>query len=306
MYKGAFVIFTIDSSSAGQRVDRFLRKALPRAPRGEIYKLFRKKDVKCNGKRMDIHEFLQEGDELFVYLTPDRQRAWGPETMEFHGGDIEIIFEDEVDLVVYKEPGLKTTPDRRGEDCLSLRVQSYLQDACSRTFRPSPLGRLDKDTEGLVLFAKNYQRSKELEELQRNSFIKKLYLALIFGTIREGLCELRVEKVSQGTGMKESQDGKLARTIFRILDQKGDYALVEAELLTGRTHQIRLSLQSLGAELIGDQRYGRGKGGQRLICYQLAWQDKQVVHVSEAFKEEIRKVGLDETRANPSSADPAL
>lgn len=306
MSKEAFVLFRIDSSSSGQRVDRFLKKALPRAPRGEIYKLFRKKDVKCNGKRIGIQDYLQEGDELFVFLSPQREEAWGPKTMVFQGGEIQILFEDEEDLVVYKESGLKTTPDYAGEDSLSLRVQAYLHDACTRTFRPSPLGRLDKDTQGLVLFAKNYQRSKALEELQRKGAIKKLYLALIFGTIKEGLYELRLEK-SQGTrGVLPSQRGKFARTSFRILEEKAPYSLVEAELLTGRTHQIRASIQALGGQVLGDPLYGKGHGGQKLLCYQLRWEMKEVHYISPSFREELRKVGLDEARADSLSTDPAL
>lgn len=300
------MVFIIDPSASGQRVDRFLRKALPRAPRGEIYKLFRKKDVKCNGKRIDIDTYLKEGDELFVFLSPDREKAWGPEPMLFQGGELRIIYEDQDDLVVFKEKGLKTTPDRKGEDSLSLRVQSYLKDACTRTFRPSPLGRLDKDTMGLVLFAKNYQRSKELESLQRKGRIKKLYLALIFGTIKEGLCTLHLEKVGNRPGMKQVEEGMVAKTIFRILHKNGPYALVEAELLTGKTHQIRVSIKALGGKLLGDELYGGGKGGQWLLCYKLLWEDKQVYYLSEEFREELRKVGLDETRTNPPSANPAL
>ena len=286
----------IDESSAEQRLDRFLIKLFPRAPRGEIFRLFRKKDVKLNGKRASIDSRVVLGDEIFVYLSEERQKAWMAESIVLTPGALKIIYEDEDDLVVYKAQGLKTTPDRPGEDCLTSRIQAYLSEMMSPTFKPSPLGRLDKDTEGLVLFAKNYQRTKLLEELQRKSEVKKTYLALVFGTIKEGLCEITLKKNKNTPGVKLDSQGKIAKTIFKTLATNPPFSLVEAQLLTGRTHQIRISLASMGCEIMGDELYGRGRGGQRLLCYKLEWTEKQAIYLPENFLKELRKVGIDESR----------
>ncbi|NLY35926.1 MAG: RluA family pseudouridine synthase [Tissierellia bacterium] len=291
----------IDESSADQRLDRFLIKLFPRAPRGEVFRLFRKKDVKLNGKRASVDCRVVLGDEIFVYLSEERQKAWMAQELVLVAGELEIVYQDEDDLVVYKARGLKTTPDRAGEDCLTSRVQAYLSDRLTPTFKPSPLGRLDKDTEGLVLFAKNYQRTKLLEELQRKSQVKKSYLALVFGTIKEGLCEITIKKNLTSPGMKVEDGGKVAKTIFKTLVKKPPYSLVEAELLTGKTHQIRISLASMGSEIVGDKLYGRGGGGQRLLCYKLEWAGKRAEYLPESFLKELRKVGIDESSYDSNS-----
>ncbi|NLY72770.1 MAG: RluA family pseudouridine synthase [Tissierellia bacterium] len=283
----------IDESAANQRLDRFLMKFFPKAGRGEIYRLIRKKDVRINGKVAREKDRIELHDELDIYLKEDLVKSWSGDMIEARPGSIDIVYEDEDDLVVYKPQGLKTTPDSRGEDSLSSRVQAYLEADISRTFRPSPLGRLDKDTRGLVLFTKNYQRTKELEELQRQRGLEKLYLALIFGTIEEGLCEIRLEKKANEPGVKLTEEGKKAITDFKVLARKDGYSLVEAQLITGRTHQIRASIAHLGGQILGDELYGRGRGGQSLICYKLAWQDKEVFYLPDDFIELMRKVGFE-------------
>lgn len=288
----------IDKSAADQRIDRFLTKLFPRAPRGEIFRLFRKKDVRINGKRASVGDRIALGDEVFVYVSQERKKSWMAEEVVLRPGQIKIIYEDKQDLVVYKQRGLKTTPDRAGEDCLTYRVQAYLRDSISPTFKPSPLGRLDKETEGLVLFAKNYQRTKHLEELQRENKVKKAYLALVFGTIREGLYETSLKKHKNKPGVKVDPQGKVARTIFKNLASSPPYSLVEAELLTGRTHQIRASIAALGGKIVGDELYGKGRGGQRLLCYKLEWAEKKAFYLPEDFLLELRKVGIDEGRCN--------
>lgn len=292
----------IDESSANQRLDRFLLKLFPRAPRGEVFRLFRKKDVKLNGKRAHVDSRIFLGDEVFVYLSEERKKDWMAESVILLPGKVKIIYEDEDDLVVFKPRGLKTTPDHKAEDCLTSRVQFYLSEMLTPTFRPSPLGRLDKDTEGLVLFAKNYQRTKFLEELQREIGVKKTYLALVFGTIREGLCEISLMKNKTTPGVRIDSQGKRARTIFKTLATQPPYSLIEAELITGRTHQIRISLASMGCEIVGDELYGKGRGGQQLLCYKLEWTGKKALYLPESFLEEVRKVGIDEPdyHSNPN------
>lgn len=283
----------IDESAANQRLDRFLMKFFPKASRSEIYRLLRKKDVRINGKVAREKDRIQLHDEIDIYLKEDLANSWIGDKVIIRPGSLNIIFEDRDDLVVYKPQGLKTTPDNKREDSLTGRVQAYLETEISRTFRPSPLGRLDKDTRGLVLFAKNYQRTKELEELQRQRGLDKFYLALIFGTIEEGLCEIKLKKRLFEPGVELAKEGKEAKTLFRILDNVGDYSLVEAQLITGRTHQIRASIAHLGGQILGDELYGRGHGGQSLICYKLTWQGKEVSYLPKEFLELIRKVGFE-------------
>ncbi len=291
----------IDESAAEQRLDRYLFKLFPLAPRGEVYRLIRKKDVRINGKKAQVDSRIHHGDEISIFISQDKEEDWTRKRPLPKGGPLKIIFEDEVDLVVFKAQGLKTTPDRLGESCLTSQVQAYLKDRITATFRPSPLGRLDKDTQGLVLFAKTYARSRELEALQRKQEVGKFYLALVKGRIKEGLCELELEKRGTRPGVVERKGAKLAKTIFRNLEIKGGYSLVEAQLITGRTHQIRASIAHLGASIVGDSLYGRLEGGQELICYKLVWQDKSCEFISQEFIDEVRKVGLGER--NPICAD---
>lgn len=283
----------IDESSADQRLDRFLMKYFPQASRGEIYRLIRKKDVRINGKVAKEKDRINLKDELSIYLKEDIARRWMGQDQVLRPGKIHIVHEDKEDLVVFKPQGLKTTPDSRGEDSLTGRVQYYLKDLLGPTFRPSPLGRLDKDTAGLVIFPKTYQRTKEMEQLQRRRRVDKFYLSLIFGTIRDGSCELGLEKRDSRPGVRVTKDGIYAKTIFKTLDKKGDYSLVQAQLITGKTHQIRASIAHLGGKILGDELYGRGQGGQSLICYRLRWQDKDISYLPQDFLDEIRKVGFD-------------
>jgi 23S rRNA pseudouridine955/2504/2580 synthase len=260
----------IDSSSADQRADRFIKKILPGAPLSMIYRLFRKKDVRVNGKVIKEDHILRDGDLLDIYLHSDLEKKWGREPIVEVKGELHLLYEDRDILLAFKPKGMKTTPDKKGEDSLTSRVQTYLKGEAAEAFRPSPISRLDRNTQGMVLYAKNISVMRQLQGAHRCGRIKKYYLVRVFGTMESALQHsMRVIRDPDKQISRVGEEGKIAKTHFEPLAANSHETLVEAELITGRTHQIRLALSSLGFAVVGDAKYGQGGRGQWLLAYRL-------------------------------------
>lgn len=255
----------ITKNESEQRLDRFLLKYFNNTTRSNIYKLIRKKVFKVNGKRMtDENYFLQEGDVLEMFISDDSMNAMMKEFIPFKPEKLglDIVFEDEEILVLNKPKGLLTHPDKSEyKNTLATMVHFYLRDLCTNTFRPAPVHRLDKNTSGVVIFAKTYESLKKYNALMRERDVEKYYICVVEGHLRKPgevkgylIKDELQNKVRIVT--RDSDEAKFCHSKYKPIKQFGDYTLVEVELLTGRSHQIRASMQLLGHPIVGDLKYG--------------------------------------------------
>lgn len=280
----------IDENSSGQRLDRYLRKRFKKASLREIYSLFRKKDIKVNGKREDISYRIKNGDLITIYLKDILKDKWeSKDIIKSYSGGINIIYENNDDIVFFKANGLKTTPDYKGEDSLTTRVQEYLKQFITKTYAPSPVSRLDKDTSGLVLFSKTYKRMKYL---QTDSNIRKKYLIIAKGILDDKI--MHKSKISKSNDYKMVYDnkGKSIKTFFKPLQIYNNHSLIEAEIYTGRQHQIRYSLNELGLSCVGDRLYGERGDRLMLEAYLLSIDGVLIKHISDSFNSYIKEYGF--------------
>lgn len=272
---------TIGPDESGQRLDRFLRKLLRDVSLSAIYKLVRTKQITVNQRKAQPDARLGQGD-VVTFFEAAQDRHLQPKLRERarHGltdrRDFRIVHEDEAVLAVNKPAGVLVHAGDRGEDRDTLigqvtawllsRPRSPGADMAdfvrpSPTFAPSLAHRIDRDTSGLVLIGKTLAATQALAARIKHREMKKTYLALAVGGLPRGSGEIdapiarhedakgRRRKVSVGEGQR-------ALTRYRVLGQRGQYSLVELELVTGRTHQIRAHLAHIGAPVAGDDEYG--------------------------------------------------
>ena len=264
------MIYTITNKDCNQRIDKFLKRMLKDAPVSFLYKMFRQKDVKVNGKKANIDYILKEGDVVDIYLKEDLLNQFHKEALlRPVKADFPILYEDDNILVIDKPKGLLVHGDE-GEKRITLQnmVLNYLKDKREwdpdslTGFIPSPAHRLDRNTSGIVIFGKNLPALQELLTLFRErTQIEKRYTLLVRGTASERgeinyplIKDSNKKMVKVGTIQKGA---KPALTRFhRIKSYTCGFSLVEAELLTGRTHQLRVHFAAIGHPIVGDSKYG--------------------------------------------------
>ncbi len=260
----------ITENEKDQRLDRFLRKYYRNAPLSYIYKLLRT-SVKVNGRRVDQNTKLALGDEVIIDIPESEEKEYltreKPKTAK---RQFKVAYEDENILVVGKPFGLLTHGTRdEQKETLANQVLGYLIDSGAyrpeeeKTFIPSPANRLDRNTTGLVIFGKNAAALRCLSRMLREKgHIHKYYLAILHGEMKDSmrlLDRMQKDKVANKIRIKtgDEDSGKLMETLVKPLKVANGYTLAEAELLTGRTHQIRAQLAKAGYPILGDRKYGK-------------------------------------------------
>ena len=268
-----FPHITIGKNEAGQRYDRFLKKLFKNSSAGNIFKMLRKKIIRVNGQREQPAYQLQAGDVVQFRISTEAFSELIGEVKTISENlrpDFTVTYEDSNILVVNKPAGVIVHPDQNNRsNSLTQMVAKYLfaqgeyQPAEEITFAPSSVNRLDLHTSGLVLFAKNFESLRLLNELMRTNKIKKYYLALVKGsltgqgTLRGYLTkDAHTNKVKISSLSPKLADSKKIITRYEMIQRFPGSTLLKIELVTGRSHQIRAHLQSISHPLAGDPKYG--------------------------------------------------
>lgn len=286
----------IDKNEHEQRLDRFLSKYLGNAPRGFIFKMIRKKNIKVNEKRAQPETMIYEGDKIQLFLSDETiEKFITVKEVIKSNTKLDIIYEDDNVIIMNKEIGLLSHgAGGPFEENLVDSMISYLIEKkeyiprIERTFTPAICNRLDRNTSGIVIGAKNYQSLKEINEAIKNLDIKRFYKTIVKGTVAKGFQAKAYLSKDEDRNIveirKESgEDSKEIITNINVLKTVGGYSLLEVELITGRTHQIRSHLGSLGYPVVGDRKYGDklinnqfrdryGLDNQWLHCYKIQFQ----------------------------------
>jgi len=267
----------IKKNDAGQRADRFLAKAYPNLKPPLVCKLMRKKRIKLNGAKTEPNVILKEGDVFRFYLG---EELLSKKADRKPSGDISpeinVIFEDGNILLVDKPAGLVVHEDNDNTaDTLINRILSYLRGKGEyvpeneNSFTPALVNRIDRNTSGIVIAAKNAESLRVLNQKIRDRELQKLYLCAVRGVPepRSATLTAYLKKLSEENRVlisdKPRPDYLTIRTKYRVLESRGELSLVEVDLLTGRTHQIRAHFAHIGHPLLGDGKYGENAFNKR-------------------------------------------
>ena len=283
--------FTIKKNDAGQRLDKFLTKAVKGLPTSLMYKFIRTKKIKVNRARTEQKYVLQEGDivQLFIkdefFDSPERDDS----ALASIKPKLTVVYEDENIILVNKRPGVLVHEDDEGKDnTLIMHIKAYLYQKGEydpeneQSFAPALCNRIDRNTGGIVIGAKNAEALRVMNEKIKNDEISKFYYCAVHGKMPKkadtltGFLLKDSDKNQVKIFDKQVKGSKNIITKYKVVAEKNGMSLLEIELVTGRTHQIRAHLSYIGHPLIGDGKYGvnkddRAKGYkyQALYAYRL-------------------------------------
>lgn len=315
----------IRESESGQRLDKFLRRYLPEAGSGFLYRMMRKKNIVLNGRKAEGKELLKTGDSIKIFFsdgTIEKFRGKGVDTAGFPVLKKEwILYEDSELLVLNKPAGILS---QKGEDNVPsmveyvrgyLKEKGELTDQSARLYMPGVVNRLDRNTSGILLAAKTLAAARSLSQALKERTADKYYLAVVHG------CPDKAGRVSAWLTRREaertvlvsdsfSEGASRIETEYEPVFRGREYSLLRIRLITGRTHQIRSHLAFLGYPIAGDRKYGireeHGPGRQMLHAWKLRAKGDDGRDIT--FTAPLPDDMLDFMRRNgiPSELNPAL
>lgn len=256
--------YIVSDKDAFQRVDKYLKKLMPKAPLSLIHKLLRTKDVRVNNKKVSGEYIIQEDDVVFIFVTEEQAAEFFVlYTFKEVSPTFKLVYEDENILVVHKPSGLLVHPSPLEKDyTLTNMVLTYLKkkgefDATKRGYIPSPIARIDQDTNGIIIFAKK----QNVHQILATAFLNentanRVYKAVVYGKIDKDEGTINKSLLKTRGKVVVHSEGNDATTFYRVLKVSASKSLLEVHLLTGRQHQIRVHMQSIGHPLVGDKKYG--------------------------------------------------